>query len=262
MTQTAYRAIFFDLDGTLLPLDMDAFMGGYFLSIESFVEEHGLDVVCFTAALRSGIGAMAHNDGMRTNEEMFWRVFLDEIESNTPKEVDWKSLLNEFYEKDFGEIGAGMPLNPLSSVVVETLKEKGYTLALTTMPMFPACAVDWRLNWGDVDPAAFSRITTYENSSAIKPNTAYYEENLAAFDCKPEEVLMVGNNTREDLACLKVGMPAYLITDCLIDPDGFDLEAVDHGSMQEFFEFVCALPDCDNPATCIAPAIGVVPLKG
>lgn len=262
MTQTAYRAIFFDLDGTLLPLDMDAFMGGYFLSIESFVEEHGLDVKRFTDALRGGIGAMAHNDGTHTNEEVFWQIFLKDVGDMTPQGGDWKVLLNEFYEKDFGEIGAGMPLNPLSSVVVETLQEKGYPLALTTMPMFPARAVDWRLNWGDIDPEAFTRITTFENSSAIKPNTAYYEENLAAFACKPEEVLMVGNNTREDLACLKVGMPAYLITDCLLDPDNFDIDTVDHGSMADFLEFVRTLPDCVDPASCNAPVIGLVSRKG
>ncbi|MEG0217739.1 MAG: HAD family hydrolase [Raoultibacter sp.] len=257
MPQTTYRAIFFDLDGTLLPLDMDAFMGGYFLSLEAFVEEHDLDVKRFTTALRCGIGAMAHSDGAHTNEQQFWQAFFAEL-GEYAQQADWPALLDEFYAHDFGQIGAGMPPNPLAAEVVETLQAKGYPLALTTMPMFPPAAVKWRLNWGDLDPAAFARITTYDNSTAIKPHAAYYLENLAAFGCAPEEVLMVGNNTREDLACLGVGMPAYLVTDCLLDPDGFDIETVEHGSLQDLLAFVRALPDCAAPATCIAPATGAV----
>ncbi|MEG1512312.1 MAG: HAD family hydrolase [Raoultibacter sp.] len=261
MSQTTYRAIFFDLDGTLLPLDMDMFMGGYFLSLEAFVGEHDLDVTRFTAALRKGISSMTHSDGIHTNEEMFWQAFFADM-GEAAADIDWKVLLNEFYRHDFGQIGAGMPPNPLSAEVLETLRAKGYPLALTTMPMFPPAAVDWRLNWGDLDPAAFDRITTYDNSTAIKPHLDYYRENLAAFSCKPEEVLMVGNNTREDLACLKVGMPAYLITDCLLDPNGFDIDTVDHGSMEDFLLFVRALPECVNPAVCTAPATGVVARRG
>ena len=32
MTQPAYRALFFDLDGTLLPMEIDEFMRTYFAS--------------------------------------------------------------------------------------------------------------------------------------------------------------------------------------------------------------------------------------
>ena len=47
----------------------------------------------------------------------------------------------------------------------------------------------------------------------------------------PEDILMVGNNTREDLAAMKLGLDAYLVTDWLLDPDGFDIESVKHGTM-------------------------------
>lgn len=260
MQQTTYRAVFFDLDGTLLPLDMDRFMGGYYLALKGFAEENGYDPEEFSKALDQGIRAMAGTHEGKTNAEVFWEEFTS-LMGEGP-EGGWWSLFERFYEDDFGKIGAGMPPNPLSAEVVDTLREKGYPLALTTMPMFPPRAVAWRLAWGDLDALSFDRITTFDNSTAIKPFLEYYEENLRAFGCKPEEVLMVGNNTKEDLACMKLGMPAYLITDCLLNPNDFDLDTVEHGSMEDFLEFVRALPECENPASCIAPATGLVPCEG
>lgn len=258
MENKTYRAVFFDLDGTLLPLDMDRFMGGYYLALKGFVADRGRDPEAFADALNKGIFAMAGEHPGVTNSERFWDVFLDLMGGAGDAEA-WNAMLNEFYETEFGQIGAGMPPNPLSAEVVETLRAKGYTVALTTMPMFPLRAVQWRLSWGDLDPAWFDRITVYDNSTAIKPSLAYYEENLRAFGCAPEEVLMVGNNTKEDLACMKLGMPAYLVTDCLLNPNGFDVESVPHGSMADLLELVRALPDCENPAVLAAPATGVVP---
>lgn len=257
MQQTTYRAVFFDLDGTLLPLDMDRFMGGYYLALKGFAEEHGYDPDAFTKALDLGIRAMATEHPGRTNAEVFWEEFSAHLGDGP--EGGWMALFDGFYENEFGEIGAGMPPNPLSYEVVETLRAKGYPVALTTMPMFPPRAVAWRLAWGDLDALAFDRITTFDNSTAIKPFLAYYEENLRAFGCKPEEVLMVGNNTLEDLACMKLGMPAYLVTDCLLNPNDFDVDSVAHGSMADLLEFVRALPACENPAVCVAPATGLVP---
>ncbi len=37
MPQRAYKAIFFDLDGTLLPVDMDAFLKAYFEALGAFL---------------------------------------------------------------------------------------------------------------------------------------------------------------------------------------------------------------------------------
>ena len=257
MDQTTYRAVFFDLDGTLLPLDMDRFMGGYYLALKGFVAERGHDPKAFSDALNAGIYAMAGDHPGVTNCECFWKVFLERMDSEDAE--TWQALLDEFYEHDFGQIGSGMPPEPLSADVVETLRAKGYPVALTTMPMFPLRATQWRLNWGDLDPAWFERITVYDNSTAIKPHPAYFEENLRAFGCRPEEVLMVGNNTKEDLACMQVGMPAYLVTDCLLNPNDFDVDSVQHGTMADLLEFVRALPDCADPAVCTAPTVGVVP---
>lgn len=245
----AYRAICFDLDGTLLPMDIDAFMASYFKAIASFVAAHGHDPEPFMAGLKAGTAAMGANDGSRTNAEAFWPVMMAHVD---PDEADWRALAEEFYATEFGRIGEGFRGDPAVPQVLGALASKGYPLVLTTMPMFPLSAVEWRLRWAGADPAAFARITNYENSKAIKPKPAYFAENLAAMGLRGEDVLMVGNNTLEDMAFLDLGADGFLVTDWLIDPVGLDLSTVRHGSMADLARWVEALPACADPATGIA----------
>ena len=248
MEQTPYRAVFFDLDGTLLPMDLSEFMQSYFESLAAYVAARGIDPAVFTAGLKSGIKTMAAHDDGRLNAEAYWDAFFEVVDRG---EIDWTPFINEFYENDFGKIGKGVVPNPAAARVIETLAAKGYPLVLATMPMFPLRAVQWRLAWAGVDPNAFARITNSENSTSVKPKLAYYAENLRAAGLEGADVLMVGNNTKEDLACLGVGMDAYLVTDHLLDPEKFDLSQVKHGTMEEFAAWVDALPACENPATGI-----------
>ena len=244
-TPRAYRAVCFDLDGTLLPMDIDEFMNAYFSSLARFVASRGLDAASFTEGLRAGTRAMAvHEDGA-TNAQAFWDEFFRHVDRDA---TDWDALLSEFYEGEFGRIGEGFQGDPAVPRILATLREKGYPLVLTTMPMFPLRAVEWRLAWAGADPASFERITHYENSTAVKPRPGYYAENLAALGCAGADVLMVGNNTVEDLAFCDLGADAFLVTDWLLDPVGYDLSTVRHGRMADLERFVEALPPCADPA--------------
>lgn len=245
MDQTPYRAIFFDLDGTLLPMDLDEFMHAYFEALGTFVTSHGLETKSFSKALLSGIQAMAADDSDRMNSEVFWETFYTLVPEDRE---NWDPLFEDFYENTFGQIGEGAASNPCAAQSLQILKEKGYPLVLATMPMFPRRAVEWRCTWAGVDPQMFERITTFDNSTSVKPKLAYYQENLDAAGLKPHEVLMVGNNTREDLACMELGMDAYLITDYLIDPEDFDLSTVRHGSFKDFVEWIQGFAPCADPA--------------
>ena len=44
-----------------------------------------------------------------------------------------------------------------------------------------------------------------------------------------------------------LGCDAFLVTDHIIDPIGFDLSRVKHGTMEEFAAWVDTLPACENP---------------
>ena len=248
MTETprAYRAICFDLDGTLLPMDLGAFMQSYFEALYDFMTVRGIDGGAFLEALKRGTRAMATHDDGSTNEEAFWGEFHRHMD---PDAADWEALLAEFYEGPFGKLGESVQPNPETARALEVLQAKGYPLVLTTMPMFPPQAVRWRLAWAGADADAFARLTTYDNSTTVKPHPRYYAENAAALGVAPEDILMVGNNTVEDLAFAELGADAFLVTDWLLDPtDGFDLSTVRHGTMADFARWVEALPPCANPA--------------
>lgn len=243
-----YRAIFFDLDGTLLPMELEDFLGSYFSSIASFVAAQGLDVTSFSAGLHAGIEAMgSHGDG-RTNFDVYWDAFFRHADAHA---ADWSRLFAGYYEHDFNLIGKGVIPNPAAARAIETLFAKGYTLVLATMPMFPRRAVEHRLAWSGVDSSRFARLTSYENSTSVKPRLAYYAENLAACGLSGQDVLMVGNNTVEDMAALKLGADGYLVTDHLLDTANFDLSEIKHGSMEEFAAWTQSLPTCGNPAEVV-----------
>lgn len=244
-SQRAYKAVFFDLDGTLLPVDMDTFLQAYFKALGKYAAEHGQEPKQFTDALNKGVFAMIKEEGGR-NDERFWQTFCAVLGIDESEMPAYEQLMEGFYNTAFDELGALITPAPESAQVVNLLREKGYRLYLTTMPLFPRIAVEKRVQWAGCDPQAFERITTYDNSTSTKPHLEYYRENVEAIGLKPEEILMVGNNTREDLSAMQLGLDGYLVTDWLLNPDGFDIDSVKHGSMADFLKFVEDLPKCEN----------------
>lgn len=238
--EARYDTIFFDLDGTLLPLDMEAFLAAYFSSLRAFAAERGYDGDAILQAVNAGVKSMTGTDP-RMNDECFWETFTQM--TGESREV-FEPLLMEFYQSDFERIGRDITPDPNAARIIEVLKDKGYQLFLTTMPLFPRVAVEARLRWAGIEDASvFDRITTYDNSHAAKPHHAYFQENIELADARAERILMVGNNTREDLACCDLGADGYLVTDWLLDPIGFDYSNMKHGSLADLLGFVNDLPE-------------------
>lgn len=250
-TERAYRAIFFDLDGTLLPMEIEEFLKGYFASLAAFVAARGLDAATFSAGVSAGVKAMMKSPADQTNDQAFWETFFSFADRGA---ADWASLLDDYYETEFGKLGATCGCDPNVARAVRSLVAKGYPLVVATMPLFPPRAVAWRLQWAGLDPADFARITTYDNSTSVKPKPAYCAENLAACGLSGEDVLMVGNNTLEDMSFAGCGCDMYIVTDNLLDPVSFPLATVKHGTRADFAAWAEALPACSNPARGINPA--------
>lgn len=241
MEHAAYEAVFLDLDGTLLPMDMDEFLAKYFKLLNEYAAGIGLDAQRFSLALNGGVRAMATDASERMNDQVFWTSFHDLYGDDDPG-ID--ARIDEFYSTVFPHIGDGFEPNPAAARAISALKAKGYPLFLTTMPLFPRLAVEWRCQWAGVDPRDFDRITTYDNSFACKPDLRYYRQNVELAGCAPERILMVGNNTHEDLAVMELGCDAFLVTDWLLDSVGFPLSSVKNGSLADFADFAEGLPAC------------------
>lgn len=222
------QAILFDLDGTLLPMDLDEFVNGYFGLLAKRFSQY--DTNQFLAALWKGTKAMMKNNGEVTNEERFWQSFSQEL---GPIVLEGKADLDEFYITDFHQAKAFTGDNPLSKTIVALAHERAEHVILATNPLFPPCAVQSRLSWIGLDLSDFDYVTTYDNSSYCKPSAAYYQNICSRFSLEPSQCLMVGNDLLEDgVGASGIGMPVHIVTDSLI-PHGLELSDWSHSSFAE-----------------------------
>ena len=235
----AIQAVLFDLDGTLLPMDQDAFTRGYFSLLARKAAPLGYEPEGLVAAVWKGTAAMVRNDGSCTNEQAFWRTFAEIYGSE--KLCD-RAVFDEFYRAEFQQAQQFCGFNPAVAQTVQALRARGLRLALATNPIFPAVATGHRIRWAGLDPADFEVITTYENSSCCKPNPRYYRKLAEQLDLAPEQCLMVGNDVGEDMIAGTIGMQVFLLTDCLINRDGADLSAWAHGGFAALMDHVRELP--------------------
>lgn len=250
MHPATYRAVFFDLDGTLLPIDTYAFMRSYFAALGAYFSREGFDGGAVLEGVQVGTKAMFAFDGATTNDRRFWTAFDAFAQERLDPAADWPGLFERFYEEVFPTLGAGVEADPAAARAVDLLREKGYRLALTTNPLFPPQATACRLGWTGVDAGAFERVTAYHNSRYAKPSPEYYAENLQALGLRGDEVLMVGNDAVEDGAACELGCNLFLVTDHLVEhPDAPGApEGTRSGSMADFLSFVEGLPAVDGAA--------------
>lgn len=241
-TETARPVVLFDLDGTLLPMDMKTFERAYFQKLtEAFPEFPPQELV---RCIWAGTGAMVRNDGSRTNREAFAEVFSRE------SGIDYwenEARFLEFYRTGFQDCARVCRLTDCSRRIVEALREKGYTVAIATNPIFPEVATHSRLRWLGLDPASFPLVTAFENSHYAKPNPAYYEEVCRALGAAPADCLMIGNDVREDGCARQLGMEVFLVEDCLLNPDGLPTVGFATGSLEDVRRWAEALPPCPAP---------------
>ncbi len=234
------NTILFDLDGTLLPMDQEQFLETYFGLMGKMMAAEGIDPKPLSKAIWAGTDAMVRNDGSMTNEERFWTVFEQAYDGDVERV---ERLLNVFYEREFDKAKVVAKPNPLARTCVDRLKSKGYTLALTTNPLFPAVATRYRIQWAGLEPDDFSLITTFEGCSHAKPNLAYYRGVLDTLGKKPEECTMVGNDVEEDLCVTELGIETFLVTDHLIEREGVDFSHHRQGSLVDLRQWIDTLPD-------------------
>ena len=234
----AIKAVLFDLDGTLVPMDQDVFVGDYFKRISTRLAPYGYEPKELVQTIWKGTYAMIKNNSDKTNEEVFWNyivsVYGDKILADKPN-------FDMFYEDEFDQIKAVCGYTPKAAKTVLGLKEMGYRVALATNPIFPERATRWRITWAGLDPDDFEYYTTYENINCCKPNPAYYIECAARIGCAPQECLMVGNDVSDDMPAASVGMKVFLLTDCLINKDEEDINKYPNGSFDELMEYVKTL---------------------
>ncbi len=229
------KAILFDLDGTLLPMDQEVFIKAYFKGLAGKLAPLGYEPNQLIDTIWKGTSAMIQNDGSRPNEDWFWEVFANIY---GPKGLEDKKHIDNFYSTDFQRVKDACGFAPESEQLIRSLKEKGYRVILATNPIFPAIATHSRIRWCNLSPEDFEYITTYDNCHFCKPNPKYYEEILENAKLAPGECLMVGNDVDEDMVAQSLGMKVFLLTDCMINKSGKDISCYPHGSFEELIKYI------------------------
>lgn len=207
------KAILFDLDGTLLPLDEKLFVDIYFTELSKVFSEYNIESNKLVEAIWIATHEIIKNDGKRTNEEAFWEKFksIINIDLSNVKEVLEKFYANEFFTK----LKKCSTENNLAKVAVNLAKKSGRKVVLATNPVFPIDALV-RLKWTGLDIDDFDYVTHYSNSSFSKPNPKYYLDLCKKLNVEPKDCLMIGNDERQDIfAASSAGMNCYLVTDYL-----------------------------------------------
>ena len=227
--------VLFDLDGTLLPMDTDAFIRLYAGLMGKKLVPLGYDKDGLMKAIWGGTEAMIRNDGSRINEEVFWATFCGVF---GPKALEDRPTVDDFYRTDFPGVKASCGYTPMAKAAVEKCKALGLRVALATNPVFPAAATHQRIAWAGLRPEDFELVTTYENSASCKPNLLYYHEVMGKLGVRPEECLMVGNDVAEDMIARHLGLRVFLLTPCLLNKHGEDIEQFPHGDFPELLTWL------------------------
>ena len=232
------KAILFDLDGTLLPMEQEVFVRDYLGRMTAFLAPHGYDPQSLIKAVWAGTGAMVKNDGKALNEDVFWYVFNSILGRDAKQDL---ALFEEFYRTEFQKAKDSCGFNPAAVEAIRQIKDMGYRLILATNPLFPAIATHSRIRWAGLNPEDFELITTYENSRFCKPNPDYYREILGKIALDGSQCLIVGIDVGEDMIAGTLGMKTFLLTDCLINKTAEDITQYPNGSFPELLHYIRSL---------------------
>lgn len=201
-----YKAILFDLDGTLLDSSMEHFLPVYLKALSARVA-HLFEPKAFVTRLLWATEQMVANDGRATNEEVFMAAFFP-FEGRERPEV--QPIFDSFYAEDFPKLQSVTRCKPEARGVVQQLLDLGCDTAIVTNPLFPEAAVRERMRWADVSDLPFKWVTTYENSRYTKPNLRYFDDVCARLGRSPEECLVIGDE-HMDMVAKNMGCDTYLV---------------------------------------------------
>jgi len=231
--------IFFDLDGTLLPLDMDVYVAGFMELLEKANYSSLSGKIKKSDVLDKAFGfMMSDKHGDMTNEKAY--LFAFENETGISQD-ETKAFFEDFYDTHFDTLQYASKLEPTSKQIIDTLKQKGYKLVLATNPVFAKVATFKRLKWAGLDADDFDYISLFDNSCYCKPSLSYYEEILKKIEKQACNCFMVGDNVKEDMCSVKLGFEAFLLTDYIIGDIG-EAPLCEKGNYSDLYQWAKSLP--------------------
>lgn len=205
------RAVLFDLDDTLLDLNLTAFLARYMTGASKLLAEVGrmptAKVMAAYAKAFLAVDADGRQDSL-TNEQLFNQTF--EAACGIPLDDPAIAELIHYFEHDIvptydkGIVRARPQEGGREAV--NAVWNLGLVCALATNPTFSLTCDKTRMAWANVYEDDFALISTWSNSTRVKPDARYYQEFVDMLGLQLDECLMVGNDTRRDFARPSCGL--------------------------------------------------------
>ncbi|NVM17305.1 MAG: HAD family hydrolase [Candidatus Lokiarchaeota archaeon] len=227
------KAILFDLDGTLIDVDLKQFIPGYLKLFANSVA-HLIPLKKMVPAILKVSEFINNNDGKISNEEVFSNAFFP-IEGYEKDEL--QPLFNKFYEEDYKELQKFTKKKPEAREVVQTAFNKDYKVVIATTPVFPLTAIEQRLDWAGIGDFPYDLITSIENSYATKPNLLYYQLIFKHLNLSAKECIMVGDEDK-DMVCAKLGSQTFLVNSQNTNLNAKTPEPTYKGNLNDILEFL------------------------
>jgi len=226
------QGVLFDLDGTLLDIDLGDFLSRYFDALGPVISEiTGLDAATsLDAVMRATEQSCLPHPG-RTNEAV-WAEHFAELTNRALGAADWLRIAR-FYEDDFPALQASALPRDGGRAAVEAARRIGARVALATNPIFPRAAIVERMRWAGITPDDVDVVTTYETMHACKPLPGYFSQTAALLGVDPSECLMVGDDPVLDMAAADVGMRTFFVGSGPIPPTDYAGDLRDLASLLE-----------------------------
>lgn len=205
--------VLFDLDGTLLDIDIDGFLGDYFGALGPIVSDvlgdGGEPAAALRAVIESTSAMVAPHPG-RTNREVFNERFAELTEVNLDLEA-YALPFERFYAEVFPTLRKSIGPRAGAREAVQTALDLGLKVAIATNPIFPLSAIRERMRWADVHDLAVHAVTSYECMHATKPLPAYFAETAKILGLEPRRCLMVGDDRVLDMGAADIGMRTFYV---------------------------------------------------
>lgn len=233
MTLKNIKAILFDLDGTLINVDLKRFIPDYMKLLSSKVK-HIIRPSKFISLLMEASNQIDQNDGTITNEQVFEEIFFP-LNGHSREEID--PFFDDFYKNDFIKLKIHTEIKQKARSVVSKAFEKGYDVVIATTPIIPLTAIQQRLDWANVGDFDYKLITSIENMRANKPHQYYYQQIFDFLKCPPEACLMVGDEEKDIKASI-FGCKTYLVPSINTNLDIYSPQPTYQGTLEDLLNLL------------------------
>ena len=232
-----FEAILFDLDGTLLDIDMGDFFQYYFRAMSELAAEKGFGDPAQLVKLvdRCTWDMIRDRSGGNTNKE----AFLDNFLARWPYSEDQATdFFDEFYAARFPLLQQHGKAFPGMQEMMAELCKQDRKIVIATQAIFPIEPIQCRLDWAGVGDFPYELVTSYEHMHYCKPSAEYYAEIAEQIDVDPAKCLMVGNDTGADLPASALGMKTFLLEERLIDKGNSPYRPDWRGKLSDLYSFM------------------------